>query len=38
MMGGRGGMLPEGGFVKQRYQVVDYVDGVKEALINSKAN
>lgn len=29
MMGGRGGMLPEGGFVKQRYQVVDYVDGVK---------
>ena len=29
MMGGRGGMLPEGGFVKQRYHVVDYVDGVK---------
>ena len=29
MMGGRGGMLPEGGFVKQRYNTVGFVGDVK---------
>ena len=29
MMGGRGGMLPEGGFVKQRYHTVGFVGDVK---------
>ena len=28
-MGGRGGMLPEGGFVKQRYHTVGFVGDVK---------
>ena len=29
MMGGRGGFIKEGGFSKYRYEVVDFVDGVK---------
>ena len=29
MMGGRGGFIKEGGFNKYRYEVVDFVDGVK---------
>ena len=29
MMGGRGGFIKEGGFTKYRYEIVDFVDGVK---------
>ena len=29
MMGGRGGFIKEGGFNKYRYEIVDFVDGVK---------
>jgi len=28
-MGGRGAFLKEGGFIKQRYKVVDFIEGIK---------
>ena len=28
-MGGRGSFLKEGGFIKQRYKVVDFIEGIK---------